>query len=95
LESDGGSVELYPAMPPGGGLFNFVLPSIALDSLLCTAVLDGRASQCASGNLGLVFQAGYLLRDLLIGAVDPGKRAETIRWTFTLSAMPTARAVDR
>jgi hypothetical protein len=73
---------------------NFVLPSIALDSLLCTAVLDGRASQCASGNR-LVFQAGYLLRDLLIGAVDPCRRAETIRWTFTLSAMPTARAVDR
>ncbi|WP_441249248.1 SDR family NAD(P)-dependent oxidoreductase [Kitasatospora sp. McL0602] len=43
LESDGGSAELRLTVPPEAGPFDrFVLPSITLDCLLRTVVLDGR-----------------------------------------------------
>ncbi|MFF7778446.1 SDR family NAD(P)-dependent oxidoreductase [Streptomyces tanashiensis] len=42
LTADGGSAELRLALPPGGGVFSrFILPSVALDCLLRTSVLDG------------------------------------------------------
>jgi hypothetical protein len=43
----------------------------------------------------MILQAGYLPADLLTGGVDPGRYAETIRWTFPLSTVPPASAVDR
>ncbi|WP_426404872.1 SDR family oxidoreductase [Streptomyces sp. R-07] len=43
LAADGGSAELRLTLPPGGGVFSrFILPSVALDCLLRTSVLDGR-----------------------------------------------------
>ncbi|MFJ6749512.1 SDR family oxidoreductase [Streptomyces sp. NPDC091266] len=43
MAADGGSADLRLTLPPGGGVFSrFLLPSIALDCLLRTSVLDGR-----------------------------------------------------
>ncbi|WMX48573.1 SDR family oxidoreductase [Streptomyces roseicoloratus] len=43
LTVDGGSADLRLSLPPGGGVHaRFLLPSIALDCLLRTSVLDGR-----------------------------------------------------
>ncbi|MFD0370488.1 SDR family oxidoreductase [Streptomyces sp. NPDC127114] len=43
LTADGGSAELRLTLPPGGGVHSrFLLPSVALDCLLRTSVLDGR-----------------------------------------------------
>ncbi|MFC8076429.1 SDR family NAD(P)-dependent oxidoreductase [Streptomyces sp. NPDC057307] len=43
LVADGGSAELRLSLPRDGGVFSrFILPSVALDCLLRTSVLDGR-----------------------------------------------------
>ncbi|MFE5591377.1 SDR family NAD(P)-dependent oxidoreductase [Streptomyces sp. NPDC056549] len=42
LAADGGSAELRLSLPPGEGVYSrFILPSVALDCLLRTSVLDG------------------------------------------------------
>ncbi|MFE6060544.1 SDR family oxidoreductase [Streptomyces sp. NPDC056431] len=67
LTSDGGSAELRLALPPGGGVLSrFLLPSVALDCLLRTSVLDGRRP----GAVPVIVPTGLASVDLYTPAND-------------------------
>ncbi|GAA0477233.1 SDR family oxidoreductase [Streptomyces olivaceiscleroticus] len=67
LAADGGSAELRLSLPPSGGVFSrFILPSIALDCLLRTSVLDGRQP----GDVPVMVPTGLASVDLYTPAND-------------------------
>ncbi|MFD4318710.1 SDR family oxidoreductase [Streptomyces sp. NPDC058548] len=67
LTSDGGSADLRLALPPGGGVLSrFLLPSVTLDCLLRTSVLDGRRS----GDVPVIVPTGLASVDLYTPAND-------------------------
>ncbi|MFF5763713.1 SDR family oxidoreductase [Streptomyces tanashiensis] len=67
LAADGGSAELRLALPPGGGVFSrFILPSVALDCLLRTSVLDGGRP----GGVPVIVPTGLASVDLYTPAND-------------------------
>ncbi|WP_318210464.1 SDR family oxidoreductase [Streptomyces sp. SJL17-1] len=73
LTSDGGSAELRLALPPGGGVHSrFLLPSVALDCLLRTSVLDGRRP----GAVPVIVPTALASVDLYTPANDPELAAD-------------------
>ncbi|MFF6776707.1 SDR family NAD(P)-dependent oxidoreductase [Streptomyces sp. NPDC012637] len=67
LTADGGSADLRLTLPPGGGVYSrFLLPSVALDCLLRTSVLDGRQP----GEVPVMVPTGLASVDLYTPAND-------------------------